>query len=88
MFNGWFGLGRAYKKLPPHHDYKELAANVETLANYLIDKGADGSETGHLTWQWKLGNDLKLLLQYADGFVPPETDGLHYFSGRGREKAK
>src|SRR5438477_6989621 len=36
MFNGLFGLGRAYKKLPQHHNFKELAENVERVADYLM----------------------------------------------------
>jgi len=38
LLNGLFGLGRAYKKLPPHHDFAELAANIERLADYLMDR--------------------------------------------------
>lgn len=93
MFNGLFGIGRAYKKLPPHRSFTELAANVEMLANYLLDVGAgnfanEGYLKAHERWQWQLGNDLKLLLEYARGFVPPDADGLHYFSGRGYTKPK
>jgi hypothetical protein len=33
-------------------------------------------------WKWRLGNDLKLLLDYARDFVPPDIDRLHHFSGR------
>lgn len=88
MFNGLFGIGRAYKKLPPHHNFTELAANIESLANYLLDVGAGNFSTeGYLRaperWQWQLGNDLKMLIEYARGSVPPDTDGLHYFSGQG-----
>jgi hypothetical protein len=103
LFNGLFGIGRAYKKLPPHHNFTELAANIESLANHLLDVGAGNFATGGTLraserwqwqlgndvsgsserWQWQLGNDLKLLLEYARGFVPPDRDGLHYFSGRG-----
>jgi hypothetical protein len=89
MFNGLFGIGRAYKKLPPHHNFTELAGNIEKLADYLLNRatGSFGSE-GYLKtpqrWEWALGNDLKMLLEYAKGHVPPDTDGLHYFSGRGK----
>jgi hypothetical protein len=89
MFNGLFGLGRAYKKLPQHHNFKELAENVERVADYLIIRslGSFASE-GYLKapnrWESRLGDDLKLLLKYARDFVPPDTDGLHYYSGRGK----
>ena len=89
MFNGRFGLGRAYRKLPSHHDFNELANNVEQIASYLMNRslGSFASE-GYLKaperWEWQLGNDLKLLIEYARGFVPPDTDGLHHFSGRGK----
>ena len=89
MFNGLFGLGRAYKRLPPHHDFKELADNLERVADYLIDRSLGSfSSEGYLKapdrWEWRLGEDLKLLLKYARDFVPPDTDGLHYYSGRRR----
>jgi hypothetical protein len=92
MFNGLFGLGREYKKLPPHHDFKELTDNVERLADYLMDRslGSFVSE-GYLKapdrWEWQLGNDLKLLLEYTRGHVPPDTDGFHQCSGRGKKGA-
>ena len=38
MFNGLFGIGRSYKKLPPHHNFTELANNIEELANALMDQ--------------------------------------------------
>jgi hypothetical protein len=89
MFNGLFGIGRAYQKLPPHHNFKELADNVERLADYLMDSGLSNiSGEGHIKapdrWQQHLGKDLKMLLLYVRDFVPPDTDGLHYFSTRGR----
>jgi hypothetical protein len=91
MLSGWFGLGRAYRKLPPHHDFTELANNIETLANYLMDRSLgsfalEGYSRAPNRWEWKLGNDLKMLLEYARADVPPDTDGLHYFSGRGRTR--
>ncbi len=87
MFNGLFGLGRAYNRLPPHHSFSELADNVERLADYLIDRslGSFANERYMKApdrWEWKLGNDLKLLLEYARGFVPSDTDGLHHYSER------
>jgi hypothetical protein len=89
MFNGLFGLGRAYKKLPLHRDFTELAANVEQLADYLMDRSLGGfANEGYLKapdrWDWQLGNDLKMLLEFARDFVPPDTDGLHYYSRRVR----
>jgi len=89
MFSGLSGLARAYKKLPSHHNYVELAANMEKLANYLLDSSLGSfANEGYLKaperWEWKLGNDLKMLLQYANDFVPPDTDGLHHYSGRGK----
>jgi hypothetical protein len=62
VLNGLFGLGRAYKKLPPHHNFTELADNIERLANYLMDRslGSFGNE-GYIKapdrWEWQLGND-------------------------------
>ena len=89
MFNGLFGLGRAYKRLPPHHNFAELADNVERLANHLMDRSLgsfarEGYLKAHDRWEWQLGTDLKLLLEYARGFVPADTDGLHHYSGRGK----
>lgn len=91
MLNGLFGIGRAYKKLPPHHNFAELADNIERLADELMNRSLSSfTSEGYLQvpsrWQWQLGNDLKMLLEYARGSVPPNTDGLHYFSGRGRTK--
>jgi hypothetical protein len=88
MLSGLFGIGRAYKKLPPHHNFAELANNIEQLANQLMDSSLGSfTQEGYLKapsrWQWQLGNDLKILLEYARGSVPPDTDGLHYFSGQG-----
>jgi hypothetical protein len=37
MLNGLFGIGRAYKKLPPHHNFAELADNIDQLANDLMN---------------------------------------------------
>jgi hypothetical protein len=91
MLNGLFGIGRSYKKLPPHHNFTELVNNIEQLANDLMNQsfGSFANE-GYLNvpgkWQWQLGNDLKMLLEYARGHVPDDTDGLHYFSGRGYTK--
>lgn len=87
MLNDLFGVGRAYKKLPPHHDFAELANNIEQLANALMNQSLGSfAREGYLKaptkWQWRLGNDLKMLLEYARGHVPEDTDGLHYSSGR------
>jgi hypothetical protein len=88
MLNGLFGIGRAYKKLPPHHNFTELADNIERLANNLIDHSLGSfANEGYLKaperWQWQLGNDLKMLVDYSRDFVPRDTDGLHHHSGRG-----
>jgi hypothetical protein len=37
MLNGLFGIGRAYKKLPPHHKFTKLA-DIERFAEYLKDR--------------------------------------------------
>jgi hypothetical protein len=91
MLNGLFGISRTYKKLPPHHNFAELADNIEQLANDLMDRSLGSfAREGYLKapnrWEWQLGNDLKMLLEYARDSVPPDTDGLHHFSGRGRAK--
>lgn len=88
MFN-LFGMRAAYKKLPPHHNFKELADNVERLADYLLDRSVMRSGFASSTkapdrWEWQLGTDLKMLVQYARDFVPADTDGLHYHGGRRR----
>jgi hypothetical protein len=87
MFNGLFGIGRAYKKLPPHHNFAELGDNIEKLANELMDRSLGSfAREGYLQapgrWQWQLGNDLRMLLGYARGSIPPDVDGLHHFSGQ------
>ena len=91
MLSGLFGIGRAYKKLPPHHNFEELANNIEQLANDLMNQSLGSfAREGYLkapsSWQWRLGNDLKMLVQYARDFVPRDTDGLHHFTGRGYTK--
>jgi hypothetical protein len=93
MFNGLFGLGRAYRQLPPHHNFKELADNIEGVAGYLMDRSLGSfAREGYLNasnrWEWRLGNDLLLLLEYARGSVPPGTDGLHHYSGRRRREPR
>jgi hypothetical protein len=83
-------IGRSQKNLPPHKDFAELADNIERLANDLLDRslGSFAGE-GYLKvpdrWEWKLGNDLKMLVQYARDFVPHNVDGLHHFSERGAQ---
>lgn len=79
-------IGRAYKALPPHQNFTELATNIEQLANSLLDQALgsfahEGSLNAPERWEWRLGRDLKLLLDYARGFVPADVDGLHH-SGR------
>ncbi|MGE5535420.1 MAG: hypothetical protein ACM3W7_07885 [Acidobacteriota bacterium] len=90
MFNGLFGLGRRYRQLPEHHNFVELANNIEQIADYLMDRAlgnfaSEGYIKAPSRWEWKLGNDLKMLIEYARGAVAEGTDGLHYFSGRGYE---
>ena len=80
MLRDLFGIARAYKKLPPHKDFGQLANNIETLADYLLDRTSGSlAREGYLKvpdrWEWKLGSDLKLLCQYARIAVPDdETD--------------
>lgn len=83
LFNRLSGLGRAYSKLPEHHNFAELADNIDTFANHLLDR-AVGSNFGGESylkapdpWEWKLGHDLKTLVEYARGYVPDDVDGLH-----------
>ncbi len=87
MFSNLSKLSRAYRRLPEHHNFKELADNIETLANHFLDEGCRGMATGTIPsqprWEWKLGADLKLLLDYARGNVPPDADGIHYYRGKG-----
>jgi hypothetical protein len=47
-FNSLFGLGRLYKKPPPHQNVKELGDNLEVLANYFLDRGCRNSLSGGL----------------------------------------
>jgi hypothetical protein len=83
LFNGLFGLGRAYKKLPPHQNFAELAANIDAFANHLLDRavgknfGGESYLNAPNRWEWKLGHDLKTLVEYARDFVPDDVDGLH-----------
>jgi hypothetical protein len=90
MFSNFFGIGRAYRRLPPHQNFQDLADNLEQISNYLLDRclGSFATE-GYLKapqrWEWRLGTDLKMLLEYARDFVPPETDGLHHHRTRGQQ---
>lgn len=91
MLSGLFGVGSAYKKLPAHHNFAELANNIQQLANALMHQSLgsfarEGCLKAPGRWRWQLGNDLKMLLEYARGHAPEYTDGLHYFSGRGYAK--
>ena len=82
MLRDLFGIARAYKKLPPHKDFGQLASNIETLAAYLLDRSSGSfAREGYLKvpdrWEYKLGRDLKLLCQYARTAVPDGANGLH-----------
>jgi hypothetical protein len=82
MLRDHFGIARAYKKLPLHKDFGELANNIETLADYLLDRSLGSfAREGYLKtpdrWEWKLGSDLKLLCQYARSAVPDDADWGH-----------
>jgi hypothetical protein len=83
LFKGLFGLGRAYRKLPPHHNFTELSDNIDAFANHLLDR-AVGKNFGGESYlnapdrlEWKLGHDLKTLVEYARSCVPDDVDGLH-----------
>jgi hypothetical protein len=83
MLSDLFGIGRAYRRLPPHQNFQDLADNVEQISNYLLNRSLGSFATeGYLKaphrWEWRMGTDLKMLLDYARAFVPPETDGLHH----------
>ena len=87
MLSDLFGIGRAYRKLPPHQNFRELADNVKQISNYLLNRSlgsftAEGYLKAPVRWEWRLGTDLKMLLDYARDFVPPETDGLHHHRAR------
>jgi|SRR4026208_2107643 len=82
MLRDLFGIARAYKKLPPHKDFGQLANNIETLANYLLDRSSGSfAREGYLKvpdrWESRLGSDLKLLCQYARTAVPDDANGPH-----------
>lgn len=75
-FNSLFGLGRVYKKLPPHHNVKELGDNLEVLANYFLERGsrdALNNPGGDVRWEWKLGEDLKMLIELVRVYIPDDT---------------
>jgi hypothetical protein len=81
-------MGRAYNKLPPHHSFAELANNIERLAGELMYQSLGrlahkDFENAPNRWEWKLGKDLKLLIEYARRHVPPDVDELHHFEERG-----
>jgi hypothetical protein len=82
MLRDLFGIARVYKKLPPNKDFGELANNIETLADYLLDRSSGSfAREGYLKvpdrWEWKLGSDLKLLCQYARSAVANDANDLH-----------
>ena len=62
MFKGLFGLGRAYKRLPPHHNFKELADNIDQLAGYLMDRSL-GSFANEESWLRKTGQRDKWIFR-------------------------
>ncbi|MBS4082946.1 MAG: hypothetical protein KGZ73_05300 [Rhizobiales bacterium] len=81
MFNGWFGIGRAYNKLPAHNNFQELAANFETLSQNLMDQAIFfGWQGAADKWQWRMARDIQMLLEYARTNVPEDADGPHYLS--------
>ena len=70
--NDHYGLGRVCRKLPPHHNVKELGDNIETLANYFLDRGcrnALSANPGPFSWEWHLGPDRKWVVHFLRGFV-------------------
>jgi hypothetical protein len=82
MLRDLFGIARAYKRLPPHKDFNQLANNIETLADYLLNRSSGSlAREGYLKapdrWEWKLGSDLKLLCQYARSAGLDDANGLH-----------
>ncbi|WP_164937379.1 MULTISPECIES: hypothetical protein [Bradyrhizobium] len=83
LFNRLSRLGRAYRKLPEHHNFAELADNIDAFANHLLDRaigknfGGESYLNAPNTWEWKLGRDLKTLVEYARSYVPKDVDGLH-----------
>lgn len=82
MLRDLFGIARAYKKLPPHRDFGQLADNIEALAHYLLHRSSGSfAREGYLKipdrWDCKLGSDLKLLCQYARSGVAADANGLH-----------
>jgi hypothetical protein len=82
MLRDLFGIARAYRKLPPHRDFGQLADNIEALAQYLLYRSSGSfAREGYLKapdrWDCKLGSDLKLLCRYARSAVPDDANGLH-----------
>ncbi len=75
-FNSLFGLGRIYKKLPPHQNAKELSDNLEVLANYFLYRGSRDvlhNPGRGIRWEWKLGQDLRMLVELARVYIPDDT---------------
>ncbi len=75
-------IGRAYKKLQPHHSFAELTNNMDRLASELMYQSLGrfahkDFENASSRWEWRLGKDLKLLIEYAKRHVPPDVDDLH-----------
>ncbi|MCB5175538.1 hypothetical protein [Microvirga lenta] len=74
MFSNLSGLGRLYKKLPPHQNVRELTDNMEVLANYFLDRGSSGALSGRdVGWEWKLGEDMKTLIEYVRAYIPDDA---------------
>jgi len=74
MFSNLSSLGRLYKKLPPHQNVRELTDNMEVLANYFLDRGSSGALSGRdVGWEWKLGEDMKSLIEYVRAYVPDDA---------------
>lgn len=81
LINNRFGVGRAFSKLPPHNNFSELSGNIESFSNGLMNTAANtyGPFRGAETWQYNLGRDLQMLVDYARRYVPDDVDSLHYY---------
>jgi hypothetical protein len=85
MFNILFGLGRVYKKLPQPQNAKELGDNIEVLANYFLDRGSRNALSGGpVTWEWRLGEDLKK--SFLRTFVDDDTYTRHGWEAQRRSR--
>ena len=86
MFNSLFGLGRVYQKLPQHRNVKELGDNLEVLAHYVLDRGSRARSAGPVTWEWRLGEDLKEAVNFLRNFVDEETNTRHWWVDERRKR--